>query len=114
MATSIFRSIHGFAAARSRAAPSIAFKPFIAVIMRAPRSPTGRSGVIDRVLVDSNARSSWVPIRDGVRQGGEASDRPLAVGSAFKLHVLDTFRLAVVGGTLARDEVVILEEWHRS
>ena len=79
--------------------------------------PLARGGDLDgalAALANEGTRVGWVLLADGERRAGENADVPLAVGSAFKLFVLDALRRAAEAGAHARDDVVTLERRHRS
>jgi len=81
------------------------------------RSPVARSASLSDALAALTAegvRTSWLLVRNGERVDGMASDEKLAIGSAFKLWVLDAYRRAVEAGDRRRDEVTVFEERHRS
>lgn len=59
-------------------------------------------------------RVSYLVLRDGQVLGAQAEDTPLAIGSAFKLAVLAALKRQVDDGQARWDEVVRLEEGHRS
>ena len=68
---------------------------------------------LDALRADG-AAVGWLLTRDGRETASRAPGRPLAIGSAFKLWVLDAYRRAVASGELAREDVVELEAAHRS
>jgi len=81
------------------------------------RPPVSRNASLDaalEALAADGARTSWLLTRNGERVDGMASDEALAIGSAFKLWVLDAYRRAVEAGDRRRDEVVVFEDRHRS
>lgn len=81
------------------------------------RVPVARDTTLERVLQALPADgtdAAWLLLENGERVDGHEADEPLAVGSAFKLWVLDAYRRAVERGDVGRTDVVRLEARHRS
>jgi len=79
--------------------------------------PVQRGGTLDEALAGlsvEGADVAWVLTKDGETVASESADRPLAIGSTFKLWVLDAYRRAVEAGELTREQVVTLAARHVS
>ncbi|MFK0686503.1 serine hydrolase [Ochrobactrum sp. BD67] len=80
--------------------------------------PQSENRSLEGLLQDINSAGtgdiSVLVMIDGKRVLDQGSDRPMAVGSAFKLVVLEAYEDAVQAGTVKRDQVAILGEHDRS
>lgn len=87
----------------------------IARLLFKPGRPAGGTlqGHVDAVAA-LPGHTAVLVTTDGRRRGEHGADRPLAVGSAFKLAVLRAVDLAVARGALAWDQVVPLDPAWRS
>lgn len=88
----------------------------IAGLMFGPPVPTGGDPAAVAALVEDAATGEVAILAtvDGTPLVARDADRPMAVGSAFKLFVLSAYEAAVAEGRLRRDAVVELTEADRS
>ncbi|MEM6679670.1 MAG: serine hydrolase, partial [Pseudomonadota bacterium] len=88
----------------------------IAGLLFGPPVPTAAdpTAIADQIAEAAVGSAAVLALVDGVSIVARHADRPMAVGSAFKLFVLAAYEAAIADGRLARDQVVTLLETDRS